>query len=395
MKKNLFMVIILTIFICILPGCWSRRELQELGLAAALGIDKADGKYLISAQIINANEIGPDRTGQNTPVVTYEATGKTFFEALRRITMQSPKKVFLPHIRVVIIGEKLAREGILDIIDFMSRDHEFRTDFYILVAKDKTAKEILNTLTVSTDIPADKIFAGLENSEGAWAATTTIQLDELIGMITAGGINPVLTGILLIGDQDIGKNIENRTYIHHPALLKIGTLAAFKEGKLVDWLTEEESMGYNAIMGNIKSSLTTFSDEEGKMISIEVLRTRSRITVKNVNGKPKIIAEVRGEGNIGEVHADIDLTETETIYQLEKKWGETVEKRMKKVVKRAQEDFNSDIFGFGQAIHRQQPKLWKELKDNWEQEFKNLDVEVRAGGKIRGLGTITNPIKKQ
>jgi spore germination protein KC len=395
MKNRVFTAMLLIIFASILSGCWSRKELNQLGIAAALGIDKIDGNYLLTAQVINVDEIGQERTGQRVPVVTYGATGRTLFEALRRITLKSPKKIYIAHVRVVIISEALAREGIGDILDFLSRDHEFRTDFYILIAKDTTAEEVLTTLTVATDIPADKIFSGLETSEGAWAATHAVHLDDLISNMTAKGISPVLTGILLIGNSRIGKNIENRTYTNHPALLKIGTLAAFKNGKLVGWLSEEESMGFNAIMGNIKSSVTTFTDSEGGMITVEVLRTKSTIKAYMVNGKPKIVAEIRGEGNVGEVHADIDLAKTETISEIEKLWSETVEKRMKKVVKTAQRDLESDILGFGEAIHRQQPKVWKKLKNDWDTEFKNLEVEVRAISKIKGLGTTTNPIKEE
>ncbi len=47
------------IFICLflLTSCWSRREFNELSIAYGLGIDKEDGEYIVSAQVINPEQI--------------------------------------------------------------------------------------------------------------------------------------------------------------------------------------------------------------------------------------------------------------------------------------------------------------------------------------------------
>ena len=42
MKKCMFVLLILSLF---LTGCWDRRELNELGITMALGIDKVEDAY--------------------------------------------------------------------------------------------------------------------------------------------------------------------------------------------------------------------------------------------------------------------------------------------------------------------------------------------------------------
>ena len=49
-----------------------------------------------------------------------------------------------------------------------------------------------------------------------------------------------------------------------------------------------------------------------------------------------------------------------------------------------------DIFGFGDAIHRADPAAWKILKEDWDERFTHLDVNVQADVKIRRIGTVTN-----
>ena len=64
-------------------------------------------------------------------------------------------------------------------------------------------------------------------------------------------------------------------------------------------------------------------------------------------------------------------------------------------IKKVQEDYQSDIFGFGEVIHRANPKAWKQLESNWDQEFSTLEVSVKVDAKIRRVGTIIESFQKE
>ena len=66
---------------------------------------------------------------------------------------------------MLVIGEDLAKEGIGESLDLLSRDWELRSDFYVVIAKDMTAEEILNVTTTIESIPANKMFNTLKTSE--------------------------------------------------------------------------------------------------------------------------------------------------------------------------------------------------------------------------------------
>lgn len=390
MKKGMALIITLIMLTNFLTGCWSKRELNELAIASAIGIDKSGDGYQVTVQVINPSEITAEKgTGQRSPVVIFSATGKTVFEALRRITLESPRRVYLSHIRVVVLGEELARDGIAKIIDFLSRDSEFRIDFYILAAKNTKAESVLKVLTQLEKIPANKIAQGLEISEKSWSSTHAVKLDELINGFTSDGKNPVLTGITLSGNADTGMTLENLKSSKLSSIQRIGNLAVFKKDRLVGWLSEEESLGYNYVMGNVKSTITTVECPGGGKLSVEVLRTKSNIKGKIENGKPKAKVELSMEGNIGESECDLDLTKPENIRQIEDALEEVVKEKMKLAIGKAQ-NLGSDIFGFGETIRRENPKAWKELKEKWNEEFERLSVDVSVDAKIRRTGTITN-----
>ncbi len=389
------MLIIFLLTCTALTGCWSRRELNDLAIAIAIGIDKAeDGQYLVSTQIVNPGEIAAKTGGgggaKYTPVTTYQAKAGSIMEGMRKLTTVSPRKIYVAHIRMLVIGEELAREGIKDVLDFFSRDHEFRTDFFIVVAKEDRAEEVLSTLTQLEKIPANKMFASLEMSEKSWAPTKGVFLDELISNLVSEGIEPVLTAITVIGDEEIGASSENVHEIKPPAELRYENLGVFKKDKLIGWLDKNESKGFNYIIGNVTNTVGPLSCPKGGEIITEQIRTKADIKGKVKNGKPEITVDIWAESNIAEVNCQIDLTKPETVTELEHIANKRVKEVANIAINKAQKELQSDIFGFGEAIHRADPKEWKKLKKNWDETFTQLPVHVKSNFKIRRLGTVGN-----
>lgn len=310
----------LLIIICMLlltSGCWSKKDLNELAIVTAIGIDKTEDGYSVSIQVLNPSELAGNTSSGRTEVVRFIKSGETVFEALRKLSTDTPRRIYLAHLREVVFGEELAKEGIGKALDFISRDHEMRTDFYITVAKGSTAADILNIQTAIEKVPANKLFNALENSESVWAAAKTVKLDELINSIVSKGKEPVLTGIYHYGNAEVGSSIENVHNVSPETGLRIDYLAVFKEDKLIGWLNKDESKGFNYITDNIKNTVVTIEQEDGK-ITIETLRSKTKVKGKMVKGKPVIDIFITPEGNIADVESSIDLTKPETIDKLEK-----------------------------------------------------------------------------
>ncbi|WP_233260594.1 Ger(x)C family spore germination protein, partial [Paenisporosarcina sp. OV554] len=355
----MFVLLILSLF---LTGCWDRRELNELGITLALGIDKVEDEYQVTAQVVVPSEISTKSSTGRSPVTLFQANGETVYEALRKMTKNSPRKIYPGHLRMLVIGEDLAEEGIGESLELLSRDWELRSDFYVVIAKDMTAEEILNVTTTLEAIPANKMFNTLKASETAWAATNGIILDELITDLTNEGKEAVLTGILVTGDQEIGTSKQNVESITPSARIQYDDLAVFKKDKLLGWLTEEESRGYNDITNSVKNTVSVIScPKEGK-ISIEIIQLKSDVKGKMNKGKPEVDINIKVKGNVGDIECPINLTEPKTITELEKITEKKLEDSINQTIESVQKQYESDIFGFGEAIHRSNPKEWKKIK---------------------------------
>ncbi len=395
MKPRTMLLLIPIIFVILLTACWSKRELNELSVVSALGIDKHGEDYIVTAQIINPRQIAQQTLDIQTPITTYRAKGQTLFEAVRRLTLEIPRELYLSHVRTVIFGEELARDGIEKALDLLLRDHQFRADFYMMVAREEKAERVLDVLTPLEQIPGNMIYSALETSESRWGPTHAADLEELAVYLSAEGKNPVLTGIILEGSAQTGMDIENIEKVDVPTTVQIGHLAAFKGDRLVGWLNENESRGYNHIMGNTKNSVVTIPLQGGGKMAIEITGHRTDIKAVMKNGGAGIEIEARLEANVGEAQCAAELDESQVLQYIQEALEREVKGYMEAAIRSAKQDLKSDIFGFGDIVYRTYPKVWKDLSSSWEDEFIRLPVRIKVNAKIKGIGTTTQAFKKE
>lgn len=393
--KKLSWLLIIIVFIPLLSGCWNRRELNELAIVAGMAIDKSGDNYLITAQVIDPGEVSTNASGGGrAPVTTYSEKGKHIFEAIRRMTTTTPRKLYFSHLQMLIISEEVAKEGMNNTLDFLTRDPEFRKDFYIVVSKNLKASQILKNLTSIEKIPAHKMHSSLETSEKAWAPTVAIQMDELISALTSDGNNPVLTGISIKGNVTKGQLLDNVERIEPHARLKYKNIAVFKKDKLIGWLNEKESKGYNYIKNNIVNTVGPIPCEKKGSLVVEIIRSKTKVKGKVINGQPRIDIYVSSEANIAEVACQIDLMDPAAIKKIEKKTDKVGVDILTTSIAKAKK-LGVDIYGFGEVIHRADPKAWKSFKKNWDQEFVQLPVTIHSNFKIRRTGTVNQSFLKK
>lgn len=63
----------------------------------------------------------------------------------------------------------------------------------------------------------------------------------------------------------------------------------------------------------------------------------------------------------------------------------------RKAINLAKEN-QTDIFGFGRMIYKIIPKMEK-IKDNWDNEFNNLNINAKITVKIKGTGALKQSLR--
>ncbi|MED1467253.1 Ger(x)C family spore germination protein [Bacillus salipaludis] len=396
MKRKTLMIIFFCSFI-LLTGCWNRRELNELSILLGLGIDKENGQYIITAQVVNPSEIASKKGGSGkSPVVVYQGKGETLFEAVRKVTTVAPRKLYFAHLRILVFGEELAKEGIGEMIDFLLRNSEIRNDFYIAVSKNSNASAVLKILTPLEKIPANSLFASLETSANSWSPTEGVTLDKLTSNMVSEGNNPILTGIEVIGNEQAGETNKNLDQTKPKTILQYKGMAIFKNDKLIGWMNEREGRAVHYALGKVKSSVGYIKCPQGGKVVIEVVHTKSKLKTEMINGEPHGFVHAKIKGNVAEVECQgLDLTNPKSISYIEKESEKELTKIIKTAIHHIQKDYQADIFGFGEALDRSAPNDWVKYKKDWDQTFSQMPVTVKVDMKIRQTGTINNsPLNK-
>ncbi|MFZ7942963.1 Ger(x)C family spore germination protein [Neobacillus sp. 19] len=381
----------------LLTGCWNKRELNELSILLGLGIDKEKDQYIITAQVVNPSEIASKKgSSGKAPVVVFQSKGETIFEAVRKITTVAPRKLYFAHLRILVFGEELAKEGIGEAIDALLRDSEVRNDFYITVSKNSRAADVLKVLTPLEKIPANSLFASLEVSAKSWSPTEGVTINQLVSNMVSDGINPILTGIEIKGKVKDGEMNKNLQQSKPKTNLEYKGMAVFKHDKLIGWLNEKESRAVNFALGKVKSSVGYVKCPHGGKAVIEIVRTKSKLNAKMVKGEPQGSVEIKIQGNVAEIECNgLDLTNPASITYLEKESENVLTRIIKSTIQHSQKEYQTDIFGFGEALSRSEPDDWKRYKKDWDQTFLQMPVTVKINMKIRQTGTINNsPLNK-
>lgn len=115
----------------LLAGCWDRVELEDQAYIVQLGLDRGQpGQLLVTAQIALVQSAGPGILGPVKPPEPSGAAGchamatvaGTVTQALYLLNAGMSRRLDFRHLRNVVIGEGLAREGVEPVIMELSRN---------------------------------------------------------------------------------------------------------------------------------------------------------------------------------------------------------------------------------------------------------------------------------
>ncbi len=385
--KNILITLIISTNL-LLGGCIGSKEINTLAIAISVGIDKIDDEYSVTYQILNPKVIASQKPSSESPFFLYTERGKDLFEIIRRITTISPRKIYNSHIRTVVLSEEVAKEGIQSLLDFFLRDHEYRTDFYFVVSKGTTAYEILKIITPLEYVSGMEMYNSIQASKKSWTPTKAVKIIELVNKLISDGVNPVLSSVEIVKEENQSDSLDGLKE-SVVTKLKLSGLCAFKKDKLVGYLNENDSEGFNYITGHVKDTVGYVQLNDHDRITYEVIKAKSKTKAFLLKDKPAVNVKIDLIVNIAAETGDFDVSTEKNSEKISKLIEKEIVKLCKSSIKIAQEVLSTDIFGFGEAIHRDNPKLWKKIKNDWNNEFTKLPVNVKVHTKVNRLGETT------
>lgn len=378
-------------------GCYNYRELNQIALTSAIGIDLSDdGKeYIVSIQVLNTQKQGSDSnySGSQPKFILYQQKGPTLQHALRTIILESPRRLYVNHINLLIIGEKLAKEGIEDVLDFFARNTEFRKDFLVAISRESNPEEVMQILTPLETLNSKNIRDSIIADVNFYGMATKVTFEDLLNTYLNKKTNIVLPSIAVIGNSKKGEGEDNIKQSIPDATVQIKPLAIFKDNKMLDYLTEEESRVYNYVQNNIQNSIITLGCSDTGKFTAEIISNKTKLE-PDIQNK-KITISVKAKASIKEINCNSDLLEPKVITELEDKINQEIERVIEKDVTNVIRTYKTDIFGFEELLYKNTPNAYKKLKKEYGEELiETLSIEVKSNVQLQTKGNIVKEITR-
>lgn len=370
----------------LLAGCWDRTEVNDITLINGIGIDKKDEKTIEITVELNVPKAlgsgggsgggGGGGGGQGT--VGRSGEGNTIADAITNLQEKIPRTVFWGHTKVIVIGEKIAKEGIRQHLDFLTRHPQTRLRAHVFVAKG-TAKDMLS-LQPPIERSSSEVLRELAISEVLMDVTLKDLLQMLSGDAQAAAL-PIVSILPPGKGQDPKQTI---AYINQTAI--------FKKDKMIGQISDKLTRGVLWMRDEIQTATVTMQPKEGKgYVSTTLLRANTELIPKIQDGKWKIKVKATTEDDVIQNGSNLNLMNPKYIQMLQKELEKDIERRLTLTLNEVQKEMKADIFGFAETFHRKYPKQWQKAKEQWDDIFPSVEVSYDIKAYIRRPGMSTTP----
>ena len=387
MKKLLLILITLTF----LTGCYNYRELNDLAIVTAVSISKEKDNYNIAVQVVNPKK-DQDTSSSNEPdFIVYKSKGETLQAAFESLVKESPKRMYKTQMQILIIDEKMAKNNIKEVFEYLARDPEIRNEFNVLIGK---SDNILETLTPLDNLSSQNILDSLKASSKYLGNTNLLTFNELLSDYQNEKTEMAIPVIKLTSqknkdDKNTEKILEKTTTT--PAIV-LDNISIFKDNKLIGYLSTKETVSYNFINNNITLTNIKKDYPNNKYIAYKILKSKSKLEV--TPKKHTITLTIKGNAEINEATYNIDLSKEKNIKKLEKSLNKRLEKMITSSFNSTRKKYNSDIYGFEDLYYKKDPKYYNKIRKDWDsKEFQKIKLKVKSNIKIVEQGNILGKIK--
>lgn len=428
-KRLLGLSVLLTLFIPSLTGCWDRVDIEERAFVMAVGVDlpepvtpgapgaeDADGgedggegdgggggeqssppegagqggggekpaspldqagkqrfKMTLEIPIVkNLAGGGESKGGGGGKTWIVSSTGSSLFEINREFSTRLRRAPFYGHLRILIVGEDAARQGLVPLLDFFQRGTEMQRKIKLVIAQGKASDILLVNQPLQSTV-ADLISGELEN-----IGRTSRLFDMDIGRFRT---ESTLTDAILIPRVKASPDQDE---------VKTAGSAVIRNMRQVGWLGEVETTAAVLAMGRSRGGIVSVPAPPGTKgdgaIVYEILRETTTLDVVGDGENISLLMRINLEGNIAEQTAGLKVLDADLIAFVENQVEKIVATEVAATVQKLQKTFEADVFGFARVVQRARPQTWKTIKSQWDEKFRDIPVEVRVTANVRRIG---------
>ena len=367
--KKMIISLILLLSLLLNSGCWDIRDVSNRAFVTAIGLDAVEGaeplKYKVTFEIVKPLGLKYQSFEPATIVETIEA--ESIGKAMEQLQSKISRTITLSHLRLLIIGDKLARRNFKDTSNFFEKHPEVALRLRLDFVQDGQAQDILNAKPrFEKSISGE--YVAVTQLEKDFSLMRTRRFYDFVSDLRSSNGNGFATRVYRPA------NVE--TTVHEGG-------AVFKEWKLTGWLNGDETQAANWITGRGKA--TVAGKTEQGVYTYQVNKKSVRLTPVNKNGQLRYRVKLKTYGNVNQEQGEqLDLSNPQNTDKLEKVFSRVIAGQVRGAVHKAQKELGVDYLGLGKNLKQHDPKTFDSI--NWAEIFPNVPVSVEVESNISTFG---------
>lgn len=386
MERSLSMALKLVAALMLLltcASCLGQRQINELAIVTAVGLAKGEkpGTVKLSVQIIRPSDArgqtGAPSGGTGQPIYSAQAEGESIFDAIRNLGRFVSRRVYWAHNFLIVMHEDYAKEGIGDMMDFFTRNHELRMDTWVAVTSD-SPDELISTITGLEVVPGEGINNLFMDNKVVGNATSS-NMRNLEEAVLSKSTEPAIARLQLVS-----RGISNKKPEEHGSLkqVELKGAAAFKNNQMMGWLTPSETRALLFFTEKLQSGIEVVDCPNiDKRLTLEFRDAKLKVRSGYSNEQPRFQVTLKTQADIVESSCGTNVSSIrdDAARALEGKLKEKLES----VIDKAQHQYRSDFLKLGDVFRNRFPAEWRTVRGDWNGAFSKAEVTVTVHAKIK------------
>lgn len=409
MNKRYYIYLYIPLSLFLLSGCWDIKQADEITYVSAIGLDEAkDGKIKITYLIVNP-EFGtqPSSPSDTQPFNYVSFLADDFFIAKNIMNTMVSKRMSYVILNQLFVSEKLAKKDkFIRFIYDATKDPEIRRDMNLVVTKEK-AEDFIKKFKPKLEQKPFKYFSektDIINTTGLVPFHTEI---FYYFRVTEADNDLFMTTYATHG-SDSHTSKEDETYTMNDIHLTgnidetqyLGS-AIFKRGKMVGTMSGRETMLASMLQVSYPRRdyyLRTFRDpfDEDYTITTRLnIAKRSKVKMNLKKSTPSIHVTLPITVDVLTNHSMVDYSNNSNDRQkLKNHIKEKLKEEYEVLIKKTQEEFGSDPFGWSIFARRHFLTTDEFEAFNWMEKYPMMDITIDLHITLRDFGRQSEVIDK-
>ncbi|WP_162595935.1 Ger(x)C family spore germination protein [Bacillus sp. CGMCC 1.16541] len=365
MKQTRVSCLLIVLF---LTGCWDQRVLKDTVFMSTVAYEKTGDN-----QIQETVSVHSYVTKENQPInKVFTVTGGSPRQGRMELNQQISGSLMSAKVRVILVQDELAREGMLEISDVLYRTPESPLSAKYAIVQGSPS-EIINLQRVGEELIGEYLSGIVRTAEQSSAVP--IETIQTICTVLFDPGKGLALPYLRLNEQNQSADI-------------IGT-ALFDGDQFSGVTLNTVQSAMLLLLADRKAKYMMMSDYvtvdgQKNVVSYDIIGSKSKLKIKmdSVN-IISVTVPTKVKVEISEFTHN-QLTQKK-VKKVEKKLEAILQKRAENVVNKLQEA-NCDFLEIGRELMAYYPKEWKQL--DWKKDYGEISIKPEVSVEIIHKGVI-------